>query len=166
MDDHHLVHVATVSAAHGVHGQLKLFCLLEHPRNLAHFSRFFDEHGEPLILKLISVEAKLPIASLDGVADRNAAERCKDKKIFARASDFPAIEPHQFYSYQLVGMRVMDKSGNELGKVLAHHNFGAGDILEVAFSDGTQEMLPFQHAVFPEVDIAGGRITLVQPTYL
>jgi 16S rRNA processing protein RimM len=47
--------------------------------------------------------------------------------------------------------------------VLAIHNFGAGDIIEIAPLKGATMLLPFTNAVVPEVDIAGGRVVIALP---
>ena len=50
-----------------------------------------------------------------------------------------------------------------LGEVIAIHNFGAGDIIEIAPPAGTSIMLPFSNAVVPTVDLAAGRVVIAQP---
>jgi 16S rRNA processing protein RimM len=50
-----------------------------------------------------------------------------------------------------------------LGKVIAIHNFGAGDIIEIAPPSGATVLLPFTNAVVPTVDIAGGRVVIELP---
>ncbi|MET3343523.1 ribosomal 30S subunit maturation factor RimM [Bradyrhizobium japonicum] len=47
--------------------------------------------------------------------------------------------------------------------MLAIHNFGAGDIIEIAPPKGTSLLLPFSNAVVPEVDVAGGRVVVALP---
>jgi 16S rRNA processing protein RimM len=47
--------------------------------------------------------------------------------------------------------------------VVGVHNFGAGDVIEIAPSRGTSVMLPFTAAVVPAVDIAAGRLTVDPP---
>ena len=42
-------------------------------------------------------------------------------------------------------------------------NFGAGDILEIAPPDGLSLLIPFTNATVPDIDIAGGRLTIVPP---
>ncbi len=44
---------------------------------------------------------------------------------------------------------------------LAIHNFGAGDIIEIAPPQGPTMLLPFTNAVVPTVDLAGGRVVIV-----
>ena len=50
-----------------------------------------------------------------------------------------------------------------LGRVLAIHNFGAGDIIEIAPPSGATMLLPFSNAVVPTVDLAGGRVVIELP---
>ncbi|HVH79951.1 MAG TPA: PRC-barrel domain-containing protein, partial [Stellaceae bacterium] len=50
-----------------------------------------------------------------------------------------------------------------LGTVIAVHDFGAGDMLEVARDKGQPVLLPFTHAAVPVVDIAGSRVVVVPP---
>ena len=50
-----------------------------------------------------------------------------------------------------------------LGRVIAIHNFGAGDIIEIAPPQGPTMLLPFTNAVVPTVDLAGGRVVIELP---
>ena len=44
------------------------------------------------------------------------------------------------------------------------HNFGAGDLLEIEpAGGGATLMLPFNEAIVPAVDIAGGKIVVAPP---
>ena len=101
-----------------------------------------------------------------GVEDRNAAEALKQTKIYAQKSDFPAAEDGEYYSHELAGLEVRKPDGGKIGEVLAHHNFGAGDILEVKFNNGKTEMMPFVDEVFPEVDIEAGYVSFIPPEWL
>jgi 16S rRNA processing protein RimM len=47
--------------------------------------------------------------------------------------------------------------------VVAIHNFGAGDIIEIAPPHGATMLLPFTNAVVPLVDLAGGRVVVELP---
>jgi 16S rRNA processing protein RimM len=47
--------------------------------------------------------------------------------------------------------------------VLAIHNFGAGDIIEIAPPQGPTWLLPFSNEVVPTVDLASGHVVIVRP---
>jgi 16S rRNA processing protein RimM len=77
----------------------------------------------------------------------------------------PVPEAEEFYYADLIGLRAEDTAGGTIGSVVAVHNFGAGDILEIAppTAGGDTVMLPFSTAVVPSVEIATGRIVVAMP---
>ena len=60
----------------------------------------------------------------------------------------------------MIGLAAEDRAGKALGTVIAIHNFGAGDLLEVAPAAGDTVLVPFTAAMVPEVAIAEGRIVI------
>ena len=64
----------------------------------------------------------------------------------------------------LIGLVAEDAKGDPIGTVIAVHDFGAGDLLEIVPQGGGEtRLLPFTAAVVPQVDIAAGRIVLDPP---
>jgi 16S rRNA processing protein RimM len=76
----------------------------------------------------------------------------------------PPPAADEFYHADLIGLSALTADGTEVGTIVAVHDFGAGDILELRPPPGgTTIMLPFNEACVPEVDIAGGRIIVALP---
>ena len=63
----------------------------------------------------------------------------------------------------LIGLEAVSSDGERLGEVVQVHDFGAGDILEIRLAGGKTELFAFTRENFPEVDLAGGRISFVPP---
>jgi 16S rRNA processing protein RimM len=105
------------------------------------------------------------VATFSGVADRNAAERLVNIKLYVPRERLPAPdEPDEFYHADLIGLAVVDRAGQKLGTVIAVHNFGAGDLIEVRpDAGGKTELLPFDDAHVPMVDVAAGKIVVDPP---
>src|SRR5262249_8578374 len=104
------------------------------------------------------------VARFRGIDDRNAAERLTNLKLFVPRDRLAPPERDEFYHADLIGLAAVGTDGSEIGRVVAIHDFGAGDILELRLAAGGKTMmLPFTEACVPEVDIAGGRITVVPP---
>ena len=77
------------------------------------------------------------VARLAGVADRNAAEKLTNIKLYVPRDRLPPIEDDDtFYHADLIGLAAVTPDGAALGTVTAVHNFGAGDIIEIAPADG------------------------------
>ena len=75
-----------------------------------------------------------------------------------------ALPEDEFYHADLVGLRVLDTGGTDLGTVRGVQNHGATDLLEIAVP-GQREtvLLPFTRAAVPTVDLASGRIVADPP---
>ena len=56
----------------------------------------------------------------------------------------------------LVGLEVRDDTGTAIGKIVAVHNFGGGDILDVTLAGRKGGLIPFTQAAVPQVSIAEG----------
>jgi 16S rRNA processing protein RimM len=104
------------------------------------------------------------IGRLKGISDREAAEALKGTELFVERAKLPATDTDEWYHADLIGLEVVDLAGESLGTVLAVQNYGAGDLLEIKPTRGKASILvPFRTDIVPQVDIAGGRITIDPP---
>jgi 16S rRNA processing protein RimM len=85
--------------------------------------------------------------------------------LFVSRDRLPAIEEADTYYYaDLIGMAAVTPEGAPLGAVTALHNFGAGDLIEIATTAGGEPLLlPFTEAVVPKIDTALRQIVVVLP---
>lgn len=156
--------VAQIGAPHGVRGEVRLWTFTADPMAVTRYGSLETEDGK----RSFEIEKVRPakghlVARLRGIGDRETAERLTNTKLFVPRERLPQTEADEFYHADLVGLRVEDAEGNGIGAVIAVHNFGAGDILEIQPPEGGAMMLPFTEAVVPEVDIKGGRLVVVLP---
>lgn len=155
-----------ITAAHGVRGHVLIRTHTDAPEDIASYGPLWDESGErQLEVAVIRVTPKGAIARVSGVADRNAAEALRGTRLFIERERLPPTEAEEFYHSDLVGLQAVRLDGAPMGEVIAVHNFGAGDILEILPADGrSTEMVPFTRAFVPDVDIASGRLTIDLPS--
>jgi 16S rRNA processing protein RimM len=152
-------------APHGVQGEVRLHSFTADPAAITSYGPLECEDG-----RVFEIEAMRPakdhfVAKISGVADRNAAELLKNLKLYVPRARLPEPdEPDEFYHADLIGLAVVDRAGEKLGTVVAIHNFGAGDLIEMhPEGGGKTELLPFDEAHVPAVDIAAGKIVVVLP---
>jgi len=156
--------VAQIGAPHGVRGEVRLWTFTADPTAVAQYGPLETEDG----MQRFEIAAVRPakghlVARINGIDDRDAAEQLTNVKLFVARERLPATGTDEFYHADLVGLRVEDEDGNEVGAVIAVHNFGAGDILEIQPPEGGAMLLPFNKTVVPGVDIEGGRLVVVPP---
>ncbi len=96
------------------------------------------------------------------ITDRGAAEALRGALLEAEVPD-DAGEPDAWYHHQLVGLRVEDPDGAVLGQVVAVEHAPAQDLLVIRRPDRQQRLVPFVAAIVPTVDVAAGRLVVVDP---
>jgi 16S rRNA processing protein RimM len=158
--------LGAVAAAHGISGEVKVKTFTASPENLGAYGPVSTEAGRALtILRLRPSKSHEAIVRFDGVNGRNEAERLKGERLYVPRAALPEPEKGEFYQTDLIGLRVEDAKGAPLGVVAGIHNFGAGDVMEIALADGKSEFVPFTDAYVPLVDIAAGRVVVELPGY-
>jgi len=157
--------VARIGAAHGTRGEVKLWPFTAAPAAVGDYGPLETADGS----RSFEIEALRPakdffVARLKGVTDRTAAERLRNTDLYVPRERLPAPDPDEFYHADLIGLDAEDTAGKTLGTVVAVHNFGAGDLLEIAPAGGGETvMLPFTAAIVPVIEIARGQIIVDAP---
>jgi 16S rRNA processing protein RimM len=159
--------VARLGAAHGVRGEIKLWSFTADPAAVADYGPFEAADGRVIEIETLRPARDFFVARLKGVADRDAAERLRNVELFVPRERLPATDDaDEFYHADLIGLAAVDAAGNVLGTVVALHNFGAGDIIEVRRADSNATvMLPFTQDAVPEIDVASGRIVVARELF-
>jgi 16S rRNA processing protein RimM len=154
-----------IGAAHGVRGEVRLRSFTADPEAIADYGPLETEDGRIVRIKSLRAAKDHFVAQLKGITDRDAAEQLTNVKLYVARERLPEPSaPDEFYHADLIGLTVVDRAGAARGTVVAVHNFGAGDLIEVKPTDAsTTQLLPFDEATVPEVDLAAGRLVVVEP---
>jgi 16S rRNA processing protein RimM len=156
--------VARIGAAHGVRGQVKLWTFTEDPLAVRQYGPLSTKDGNRQFEVTHVRQAKDHlVATLKGIATRNDAERLNGIELYVARDKLPATDEDEYYHADLIGLAAVTTADEPLGRVVAIHNFGAGDIIEIAPAEGPTLLLPFTNAVVPTVDLAGGRVVIELP---
>ena len=156
--------VARIGAAHGVRGAVKLWTFTDDPFAVTRYGPLSTKDGARSFEVANAREAKgFLVATLKGVTTRNDAERLNGLELYVAREKLPVTDDDEYYHADLIGLAAETTAGEPLGKVIAIHNFGAGDIIEIALASGPTMLLPFSNAVVPTVDLGGGRVLIELP---
>jgi 16S rRNA processing protein RimM len=160
------VRVARIGAAHGVRGEVKLWSFTQDPAAFAAYGPLETADGARRFeIEALRAAKDHFVARIVGIADRDAAEALLNVDLFVPRERLPPIEDADtFYHADLVGLDVVSADGAQIGTVHALHNFGAGDIIEIApLGGGEPTMLPFNETTVPKVDLRAKKIVVVVP---
>jgi len=154
-----------IIAAHGVRGEVVVRSYADDPQAIGTYGPLAaPDAGRTIELRVVRVTPKGVIARVSGIADRNGAEALAGTDLYVDRARLPEAGEGEFYHADLIGLAARAPDGAEIGRVVGVHNFGAGDLIEIALAASRQtELLPFSEQYVPEVDMAAGRIVVVMP---
>jgi 16S rRNA processing protein RimM len=153
--------VGQILGAHGVRGLVKLASFTEDPNAIGDYGRLTDETGgRSFSVALTGAQKGHFLARIDEISDREEAQALGGTKLFVERSQLPPAAEDEFYHADLIGLRVERPDGSVLGNVAALHNFGAGDIIELALESGKRPLILFDRATVPVVDLARGLMVI------
>jgi 16S rRNA processing protein RimM len=163
--------VGRVRRAHGIRGELAVEVITDVPDAVfASGARVFAGTTggdlDPARTEL-HVEDAAPfkggmIVRFREITDRTEAERWRDRYFLVPATELTPPEPGEVYVHELIDMRVVLSSGEEVGPVIDVYELPQGLTLEVQRANGTV-MLPFSERIVTQVDREARVITVDPP---
>ena len=157
--------VGAIAGSYGVQGEARLKSFCADPEAIGSYGPLFTEDGRTsYIITLTRPVAGGLGARIAGIATKEQADALKGVSLYVDRAKLPSLPDDEFYHADLIGLEARDTGGVVLGRVLAVHNHGAGDLLEIAGPGlKTALLLPFTLASVPTVDLAAGRIVVDLP---
>ena len=156
--------IGRILGPQGVRGGLKVKSFTAIPQSLSAYGPVTTDNGHHLILQITSVNAKgLAIVRVKGVDTRDAAEALRGLTLYVARESLPEVDDGEFYHADLLEMTVKDQDGAQLGRLVAIHDFGAGEIAELAPCKGPTIMVPFGGDRLIAVDIEAKELCLSVP---
>jgi len=154
-----------IGAANGIKGHVRVKPFTGEPEALGDYGPLEDETGlnSFKIASLRPIKGGMLVVKFKGINDRNAAEALNGVKLYISRDRLPELETDDdFYVEDLMGLRALDPGGTSLGAVIAIHNFGAGDLLEIRPERGPSVLVPFTKTAIPVISLDQNRI-IVNP---
>ncbi|KAF8018919.1 hypothetical protein BT93_H3726 [Corymbia citriodora subsp. variegata] len=188
-----LVEIGYLSSVHGLQGEIYVKSSTDFPE--LRFSRtgrrWLKQQvlGRETIQEVELVEGrghpgqKSWILKFEGINNVEQAKKLVGAALLVREEDRPELEEGEFYTRDLVGMRVLLKeSGEPIGTVVNVYNSGANDLLHVMLDSSTHNSdvvgkskpaetgasnhfvwVPFVEAIVPHVDMDRGEMMITPP---
>jgi len=172
--------IGKIISAFGIKGEVKILSYCKNPLDIEKYN-LFDSKGNIIKIKITSSKNKNSIkynsskeailtSTIDGIDNRNDAEKIAKTELFVNRDDFPNLEEDEFYHVDLIGLNVINQEDVIVGKVKNIYDFGAGEMLEIEFLESNKnlnlekiETFAFKNEFFPEIKIKSGTIKLSIP---
>jgi 16S rRNA processing protein RimM len=160
-----MICIGAIAGSFGIAGEVRLKSFCSEPADIGTYGPLFSEDGR----RQFNVTLTRPVAGglgarIAGVSSKEAADALRGTSLFVPRDRLPALPDDEFYHADLIGLDAFDTGGEQIGKVSAVYNHGAGDIVEIStIRHKSALLLPFTTAIVPNVDLAAGRIVVDLP---
>jgi 16S rRNA processing protein RimM len=146
-----------VLGAKGLGGAFRIESLTDFPERLSPGSLLFLEgEAQPMRVTEHQAGGRVPVLSLEGVSDRQAAEALAGRYLEVEAEGLPE---GNWYWHQIVGLRVADEAGIELGTVVEVFRAGENEVYRIEGPAG-EVLIPALRHVVRLIDVDAGAMTV------
>ncbi len=157
--------IGKIVAPHGVRGDIRIMPLTEKPELLLDLEYLLLEGGKKLTVKNARFHKRMLLVTVEEVHSMNEAELLRDKNIYIKAEDLPALEEDQYYVADLVGIPVYDLEGAQIGTFKDSLSTGSNDVYVIAVPGAKDILVPALKEYFKEINLAEKRIVVKLPEW-
>jgi 16S rRNA processing protein RimM len=160
--------VAHIDSTHGLDGEVSAVLHTDFPQRFKELESVRVGAGEEegswrrLALEGWRLHRGKVLLKLEGVEDVEAARALVGCDVCIEAGEAMELPPDSYYQDDLLGLRVRDRGGRQLGVVEDILRTGAADILVVR-QDGEEYLIPAARSICVEVDLAAGELVVDPP---
>ena len=162
-DGERLVIVGELTGVHGIRGEARLRPFNTESAVLANVSEVFVI-GSAGQIRVMTLRSARPhgaawLLSLGDVSTPEAARALARSHVAVRERELPRLQAGQFYCYQLIGLEVVDGSGERVGRVADVLATAANDVLVIQ-DGGRERLVPMIDRMVSDVDLEARRIVV------
>ena len=154
-----LLQVGIITSTHGVRGEVKVYPTTDDPRRFRRLKEVVLDTGkEKINLEIEGVKffKQFVILKFKGLDNINDIEKYRQKSLYVTRKNAVRLQRDEYFIADLIGLKVQDEDGKELGTVKDVIETGANDVYEVEMADGKSLLLPAIKQCILNVDVENG----------
>ena len=154
-----LLQVGIITSTHGVRGEVKVYPTTDDPRRFRRLKEVVLDTGrEKLNLEIEGVKffKQFVILKFKGLDNINDIEKYRQKSLYVTRKNAVRLQRDEYFIADLIGLKVQDEDGTELGTVKDVIETGANDVYEVEMAEGRRLLLPAIKQCILNVDVENG----------
>ena len=153
--------IGVVTSTHGVHGEVKVFPTTDEPKRfkkLKTVTLYKNGKEKTVTAKSVKFFINQVILGFEEIDDMDSAYELRTSEIRIPRSEGIALGDGEYFIGDIIGMKVSDDTGRDLGKVNDIITTAANDVYEVKTPEGKTIMIPAIHECILSVDTEAGEM--------
>lgn len=151
-----------ITGAVGIRGEVRVYPLIDYKEQFEQIQYVLMD-GKPFSIQAVRYMKAMAILKLEGIDDRNKAESLKGKELLVYRKDAPPLPPDAYYIRDLIGLRILDETGRQIGVLKDVIPNAAQDLYEVERMDGGKTFLiPAVEEFITSIDMEEGTLRVQQ----
>ena len=154
-----LFRIGIITEPHGVRGEVKIYPTTDEPERIGRIKEIILMDGENQILlhpEGQKFQKDRVIVKFKEFQNRSEVEGLRKKELYVTRKYAVKCKKDEYLIADLIGLKVIDEEGEEIGKVTDILRTGANDVYEIERLDGTELLLPSIKECILDVQIAEG----------
>jgi 16S rRNA processing protein RimM len=146
--------VGKLRRPHGVRGEILMDVYTDFPERLkTGVTVYIGPEHTPARIRNTRWQAPAMLIAFERYETREEAGLLRNLLVHVRADDRPPLDEGEYYHHQLLGMQVIEESGEYLGVLSGILETGANDVFIVTTPEGREVLLPATDEVLLEIDL-------------
>lgn len=155
--------VGVVTSTHGVKGEVKIYPTTDDARRFKRLKEvILDGKAGQILLEIESVKffKQFVILKFKGVDSPEEAAKLRQKSLYVTRENAVRLGRDEYFIADLMGLRVLDEDGTEIGVLREVLETGANDVYIIDLKDGRELLLPAIKECVLRVDVEAGEIQI------
>ena len=151
--------VGLLRRPHGLRGEILMEVYTDFPQRLSPGTKLYvGEQHTPLTIASVRGHNDGLLVGFRGIKNADDAGKYRSLVVFVRAEDRPPLPEGEFYHHQVIGLRVVNETDEELGTLAEILITGANEVYIVKRPDGRELLIPAIEDVILKIDPQAGLV--------
>lgn len=145
--------IGKLRRTHGVQGEIIFDVLTDMPETImpglvVSIGSMYKE----TIIKSVRQAGNYLLVAFEGYNDCDQVAILRNQFVFINSKDAAPLKSGKYYHHEVIGIDVLDESGNAIGKITEIISTGANDVYVIQSSSGEEILIPAIKTVVLEID--------------
>lgn len=158
--------IGLLRRSHGLQGDVIMDVYTDFPERLVPGKTLLiGENHRPLVIRNIRPKNKELIIGFEGYTDPESTADLRNQNVYLSSAEIPALPEGEYYHHQLIGLRVVNKDGEEIGILDDILETKANDVYIVKGPNGEEHLIPAVDEFILEINLAQQVIKVTLPDW-